>query len=174
MNKFKVQNGFTLIETLIYLAIIGTVMTSFLYFNMSIFDYRNKSYAAGEVQANERMAISLISQKIRSAKDVNIASSTFNTDPGVLSLVMDDANKNPTIFSLDQDNRVLQITEGAGATTTITSKNVKITNLIFTNLTLASSTKNIKINMTIDYNNVNQDVKFNYSDDLETAISLRR
>ena len=75
-NKTKMkQNGFTLVETLIYLGIIGAVMTSFLYFSVSIFDYRNKSYAVQEVQANGRMALNLISQKIRSAKDINIYSS---------------------------------------------------------------------------------------------------
>ena len=175
LNKEKKeQDGFTLIETLIYLAIIGAVMTSFLYFGLSVFDYRNKSYVAEEVQANERMVINLISQKIRSAKDVNVASSTFNINPGFLSLVMAEASKNPTIFSLSQNDGILQITEGTGTAMAVTSKNVKVSSLIFTNLTLASTTKNIKINMTIDYNNRSQDIKFNYSDDLETAVSLRR
>lgn len=168
------QSGFTLIETIIYLAIVGSVMTSFLYFSIAIFDYRNKSYVAEEVQANERMVINLISQKIRSAKDVNVASSTFNISPGALSLAMDDASKNPTIFGLSQNDGILQITEGTGTAMAVTSKNVKMSSLIFSNLTLASTTKNIKINMTIDYNNRSQDIKFNYSDDLETAVSLRR
>ena len=98
----------------------------------------------------------------------------FGADPGVLSLVMDDVNKNPTIINLNQDDGSLQITEGAGTAMAVTSKKVKVKNLVFTDLSLASSTKNIKINMTIDYNNVNQDVKYNYSDDLETAVSFRR
>jgi prepilin-type N-terminal cleavage/methylation domain-containing protein len=169
------KNGFTLVELLIYIAIIGMVMTTFVYFGMTIFDYRNKSNAAQEVQANERMALSLMSQKIRGAKDVNIASSTFNSDPGVLSLVMDDISKNPTIFSLTKADGSLQIAEGGTSTTTVTSKNVLITNLVFTNLTATSGiAEDIGINMTMQYNNTSQDVKNNYSDSLETAVSIRR
>ncbi len=175
-NEFKNNiHGFTLVEVLIYIAIIGLVMTSFLYFGTAIFDYRNKSYVVQEVQANERLALGLISQKIRGAKDVNIASSTFNTDPGVLSLVMDNSSKNPTVIKLNQNDGVLQITEGNATATALTVQKVKITNLAFTNLTATSSIDDdIGINLTAQYNNANQDVKYNYSDSVETAVSLRR
>ena len=170
----KNNSGFTLVELLIYIAIIGMMMTTFVYFGMAIFDYRNKSYAVQEVQANERLALSIMSQKIRGAKDVNIASSTFNTDPGVLSLVTDNASTNPTVFSLTKGDGVLQIAEGTTSTTTVTTKNAQVTNLVFTNLTATSGVADdIGINLTTQYN-ASQDAKYNYSDSLETAVSLRR
>lgn len=172
MHKSNQQNGFTLVETIIYLAIMAIVMTSFLYFGSAIFDYRHKVYAVQEVQANERMAINFLSQKIREAKDVNIGQSIFNTDPGVLSLTMDDSNRNPTIISLNQDDGVLQITEGIFAPVAITSENVKIKNLVFTNLS-SQSIKNIKFNLTVEYSH-GQNSKDSYSNDLEIAVSLRR
>lgn len=174
-NRFlHKKNGFTLVEVLIYLAIIGIVITSFLYFGISIFGYRNKSFAVQEVQANQRMALGVISQKIRLAKSVNVSQSTFDTDPGILSLAMDDSSKNPTIIKLDQADGVMQIAEGGTSTTTVTSQSVRVKNLIFTNLTSTSSAPNIGINLTIEFNNTNQDINFNYSDDLYTAVSLRR
>jgi prepilin-type N-terminal cleavage/methylation domain-containing protein len=175
LDILKMNKGFTLVELLIYIAIIGMVMTTFLYFGMTIFDYRNKSNVVQEVQAKERLALSLMSQKIRGAKDVNIASSTFNVDPGVLSLKMDDSSKSPTIFSLTKADGSLQISEGGTGTTTITSNNALVTNLIFTNLTATSGiADDIGINITIKYNGSSQDVENSYSDSAETAVSVRR
>ncbi|MCX6796529.1 MAG: hypothetical protein NTW06_03465, partial [Candidatus Falkowbacteria bacterium] len=101
------------------------------------------------------------------------ASSTNSIAQGQLSLKMSDATKDPTIISTTTD-QVLKVKEGAQATTTITSKNVKITKLKFTNLSGNSDIENIKIEMTIAYNNPSQNMDYTYSEDIKTAISLRR
>jgi len=168
------SGGFTLVETIIYIGIVGVVITSFLYFGLAIFDYQDKSYAVSEVQANARIALELISQTIRSAKDINISSSTFGIDPGVLFLTMDDESKTPTIIGLNKDNGYLQIKEGVNEPVQFTSSQIKVTDLKFFDLTGTSTIKNIKINLTIEYSNANQNEKYNYSEDLGTAVSLRR
>jgi len=167
------KKGFTLIETLIYVGIIGLVITSFIGFAVSISSTKSKVYVTQEVQANARMALNLITQKILSANGVNIGASTFDTDPGVLSLSMADGDKNPTIISLSQNNGVLQITEGTADPVNITSNKVLITNLVFTNLTSTSDKENIKIELTAEYITTN-DVVYQYSQNLQTAVSLRQ
>ena len=166
--------GFTLIEVLIYIAIIGAVVGSFVMFSLAISSSRNKTYVAQEVQANARTAQELISQRIRAATGVNVVASTFGLDPGVLSLAMADPTKNPTVINLDQNDGVLLITEGAASPVAITSDEVNVTNLVFGDLTSSGARANIRIEITVAFNNSPGDVEFDYSQSWQTAVSLRQ
>ena len=165
--------GFTLIETLIYVALIGGAIVSFITFIISISNSRNKVYVKQEVQANARIALNLINQTIKSANDVNVASSTFAIDPGILSLSMDDAGENPTIINLNENDGVLQIKKGNNPVIAVTSDEVKIINLVFTNLTGDNAKENIRVGITVEYKN-DESVFFQYSTDVQTAVNLRQ
>ncbi|OGH58928.1 MAG: hypothetical protein A2725_04240 [Candidatus Magasanikbacteria bacterium RIFCSPHIGHO2_01_FULL_33_34] len=166
MNK----KGFTLIEMLIYVAIIGGVVFTFVSFAISVVNSRNKTYTVSEVQANTRTALNVMTQKIRSSEAINTSTSIFGVDPGYLSLSMSSSTLNPTIISLDQDNGVLQIKEGVSASSTITIDKLNITNLQFTNLT-DGDRENVRIDMTIEYGTAN--TEFNYSQSVQTAVTTR-
>lgn len=168
------SKGFTLIETLIYIAIIGTAVTSFVVFAISIGEPRNKTFVTQEVQANMRTAMDLVSQRIRAATGVNAGTSTFGSDPGVLSLVMADSSKNPTVIDLSVDNGILRITEGVSSPVAITSDEVQVTNLVFTNLTPSGERESIRVALTIEYNNTSGDVEFNYAQSATTTITIRQ
>lgn len=168
------MSGFTLIETLIYVTIIGAIITSFISFSLSVSDTRGKAYVVSEVQANTRVALSAIESRIKKADDVNVANSTFGTDPGYLSLTMASSTLNPTIIALDQDDGVLVIKEGAYATTSITSTEVNVTNLVFTNLTASTTRENIRVEVTVEYINSNNGSIYRYSQNSRSATSLRQ
>lgn len=168
------RKGFTLIETLIYVAIVSTVVAGFIAFALSIAESRNSSFVVQEVQANARMAMKKISQKVRLAESIMIASTTWGTDPGVLYLQMSSSTVNPTIISLTADNGQLQIREGASANQVLTSSEVKISNLVFTNYSSSTSRGNIQINLTAEYNGTGSSRSYIYSYSLQTAVSLRK
>lgn len=168
------QKGFTLIELLIYIAIVGAIAAGFIRFSLSISDSGSKSFVVQEVHGNGRVALDLISQRIRAATGVNTGSSTFGSDPGVLSLVMADAAKNPTVINLTADNGVLQIKEGSSSAVAITSSEVQITNLVFTNLTPTGARENIRFQLTVAYNDSSGDVEYTYSKSFQTAVSVRQ
>lgn len=172
-NSYNWSKGFTLVEILIYITLISGAMISFTTFVISISNSRNKVYVEQEVQANARIAFNLISQTIKSASSVNIASSTFAVDPGVLSLSMNESEENPTIINLNEDDGFLQIKKGSNAAIPIISDEVKITNLVFTNLTSDNTRENIRIEMTAEYKK-NESVYFQYSTDLQTTVNLRQ
>ena len=171
---FKDKNGagFTLIETLIYLAIVAVAVGSFVVFSISVSGSRNKTFVIQEVQANARTAIQIMSQKIRAAEGINTAASTFGVDPGVLSLAVSDISKDPTVFELDQDDGILRITEGTASPVVLVSDEVKITNLVFTNLT-SGGKGNIRIELTVEYNNDAGDIGFSHSQSIQTSVGLR-
>lgn len=166
----KNKEGFTLVESLIYVAIIGIAVSSFISFGVSISGSRNKTYVVEETQANARVALDMISRYIRSASGVNASSSVFDLDPGVLSLAMDNASKNPTIIRLNHDNGVLEIQEGLAQPVTVTSDETRINNLIFHNLS-SGNRENIGVDLTIEYRG--SDNSFKYSKSLKTSASVR-
>jgi type II secretory pathway pseudopilin PulG len=168
------RSGFTLVETLIYIAIIGTAVSSFVAFSISVSNSRNKTYVVGEVQANARTAMDIMSQRIHASTGVNTGASTFGSDPGVLSLSMADVLKDPTILDLDMDDGVLRITEGVSAPIPLTSDETKVTNLVFTDLTGSGTRENIKIEVTVEFNNTSGDIEYDYSQSLQTSVSLRQ
>ena len=173
LNKLT-PNAFTLVELLIYVAIIGGVASTFILYTLSIAQSRAKTYVAEEVQSNTSMAIELIGQRIRTASGVNLGDSVFDVHPGRLSLTMLDAQKNPTVIDIDA-NGALQIKEGlAGSYVPITSSKVQATNLVFTNLSGGSSRENIRVDISVAYNNSSGDVEYNYSQSTHTAVSVRQ
>ena len=125
--------GYTIVELIIYIALIGTLVSGIVLYSLSVTSARNKNYVAQEVQANGRFVLDVIGQRIRAATGVNAGSSTFDFDPGVLSLSMSDSGKDPTIIDLTANDGQLQITEGVSSAVSLTSDEVKVTNLVFTN-----------------------------------------
>ena len=80
------QKGLTLIETLLYVAIMGMMIQGFVIFTLSISGTNSKAYVVQEVQANTRMALDVISQKIRAADDIITPSDGNATSTLVLDM----------------------------------------------------------------------------------------
>ena len=168
------QKGFTLMELLVYIALIGLIGTAMVRYTIGVSNARNKNFVTQEVQAQGRTALQMISQRIRAANAVNATSSTFGTDPGVLSLAMSDSSKNPTIIDLTADDGRLRIKEGSSATQVISDDNLAITNLVFTDLTSTSLRENVRVQLTVEYNNTSGDVNFDASQTFQTSVSIRQ
>ena len=166
------NKGFTLIETLIYIAIIGGIVVSFVGFTLNISKSRQKTFVMQEVQANARVALEAISHAVQSGSGINKSASVFDSDPGKLSIVVSNSALNPTVIDLSTDDGVLQITEGNGVKMPITSNIVRVTNLSFTDLSSGSARENIKIGLTISFA-TSIDAGYQYSQSLETAVSVR-
>jgi prepilin-type N-terminal cleavage/methylation domain-containing protein len=166
------KKGFTLIETMIYIAILSMAMVGFVTFIMSISAARNKNYAVLEVEANTRQSMEIISQKIRDAADIKIASSTFSSNPGVLTLITTTTSTNPTIIDLTGSSGSLRVTVGTSSPVIITSNKILVSNLIFYNYTGTSRRKNIGIAATFSYSNPSNDINYNYSESVRSDISL--
>jgi type II secretory pathway pseudopilin PulG len=170
----KPKKGFTLVELILYIAITGLVASSLVLLTISVSKSKDKNYIMQEVNGNVRKALSVIQQTIRSATSTNAAASTFGSDPGVISLAMDEVSKNPTIINLSADDGVLQIKEGTSSTISITSSEVKITNFVLTDLSVSSTRENIRVQITAKYNNGGTDVNYDYTLHATSTISMRK
>lgn len=162
------RQGFTLVETMIYIAIVGAVMASFIGFSISVSDSRNKNYVVQEVQANGRFALNMMSREIREAQDVVRPAGGSST--AELELEMSGSEPNAE-FSVASGT--LEFTQGGNPTRAVTSNNTEVTNLRFTNHTPSGEKDNIRIKMDLKYRKGGSDRYWEYSQDYQTSVSLR-
>lgn len=170
--KHQSNSGFTLIETLLYGLLVSGMILAAVLFSLNVSDGNEKARAYQEVQQNARMAMERIVQEVRSASDLDAAGSTFNTSPGVLSLINNYAAKSPTVFSVS--NNILSIQQGTGAKTALTSNLVRVTGLTFTNLSVANRTKNVGISMTVEYINPGNNSLYSASTTMQASAVIRK
>ncbi len=133
MNK----RGFTLFETILYISIIGIILAIMSSFVLNLMNARMKVQASSEVVHAARLFEDRLSDAVRHAKSINVSSSIFGIDPGILSLQMIDVTKDPTVFRLDVDNGKIEVSEGGGSFQFLTTAKLSTSNLVFTNLTTA-------------------------------------
>lgn len=145
------MRGFTLVELIIYITLTVLIGTAILSFSIQVVETSQKSRSFQEVQQNARVAMQRMIQEIKSASDLNTGSSAFDVHPGVLSLEHQTGGLDPTVF--DISSGTLRITQGANGPYDLTSSNVRVSNLVFTNLSSSGRVKVIRIEMTVDHAN---------------------
>ena len=161
-------------ELLVYIVLLSLIGTAVVRFTIGLSNARNKNLVTNEVQAAGRSALEVVSERIRAATGVNATSSTFGTDPGVLSLSMAESSKDPTVIDLSADNGRLRITEGTSSPLTISDEALAVTSLVFTNLTSTSLRENVRIELALSYATTSGDIHFNAAETFQTSVSVRQ
>ena len=89
-KKIRQQSGFTLLESIIYLAIVGILLSSIIDFSITLGNSSSKMSANIDASRNRRAALSSINYLVRNAdglwKDVYNDCSNFNSSPQILAL----------------------------------------------------------------------------------------
>lgn len=169
-QNIKTTNGFTLIETIIYMGIIGAVLSSFMGFGTTLSGLRNRAMAMEEVQASTYFTMDLIARKIRQAKSVDAPAK--GSASNVLRLVMPDINSTIVTFATNTDG-ILEMTEGAGDGIAIASRLIEFTDLSFTNLGEGSGKDSVKIEMSSMFKNDDNMIEFDYSENIQATVNTK-
>ena len=157
------KKGFTLIELLIYLAITAAIVTSFVYFAINTSGGSEKATVVTQVNNEARFALNFMAAKIREASAVSVT-------PTTLTLTMPVSPN--YVFSLDGSNN-LQVDENPGPVTVLTSANLQVTNLLFTNLAPVGERSNVGISFTLSTDS-NVSPELAYTTSVRTAVSRRK
>ncbi len=164
MNK-----GFTLVELIIYIAIIGLMVVSFATFSIAISDSREKSYVVSEVHHNLRDPFTLMTKRARFASSV--VTPTAGNSSTTLELDMPGASPNLTFKVIDD---ILTVQEGVGTPVAVTSDEVQVTELAFTNYASPGLRSNLKIEYTVEYAHEDGDPIYTYDKSIETTVRVRK
>lgn len=138
--------GFTLVEFLVYIGIVGTILLVAGTIAFNVFFGKAKLAAIEEVSQNARFALEKIADRVRNAEAIQ------TPPPGVssssISLQMADSEKDPTEFYVQ--GGILRMREGLGANRwPLTSDEVVVSTLQFSNISYPDTPGTVRIQMTI-------------------------
>jgi type II secretory pathway pseudopilin PulG len=130
------KKGFSLLETILYLALIVIMLGALVPVMLQIVDAGAKSSLDQEVDSVARYASERIIYEIRNAQNLNVASSSFGTNfaassTALLSLAESSTAVNPTTFSVASGT--LYVAQGTSTPVSLTPSSTSVSSLIFTN-----------------------------------------
>jgi len=153
--KLRKKSGFTLVELVVYVALVSIFLVSLISFSMNVITTGEEAEINQTVMRDAQFAMSKMVEQIREASDVDVGNSIFGAHPGVLTLTTINSPANdPTVFDLA--GVILQIKQGGGAAMPLLDSSLEVTNLVFTDLSRTNYTKNIKIDLTVRHKNFGQ------------------
>jgi prepilin-type N-terminal cleavage/methylation domain-containing protein len=162
------DQGFTLIELVVYIAIVSGILvliTGFLW-NVIFGNIKESSYR--EVQQNARFALMRMAQEIRKATNIN--SPLPGGSDTSISLTMADATLDPTVFDISQGR--LRITQGTSSPQEITTDSTIVKNIQFTNLSYPGTAGTVRIEIEIANSGLSNLPEYQASIGLKSTVNL--
>lgn len=170
MDKLQTQRGYTLIELLLYVSMIGILLGGVTTFFAMATEARVKNQSISEVNDQGVYAMDIITQTVRNATD--ITTPTAGITGSSLTLTVPTGSLSPTVFSLS--GTTLQIKEGAAAAVSLTSSKVQVTALSIKNLTRSGTHGIVQVSLTLSRVNTTGRNEYDYQRTFTTSVSLRQ
>lgn len=158
MGTNNKQRGFTLLELLLYVSIMGMVMLATVTFFGTVTSARVKNQSIAEVNDQGVQAMDLMLQIIRNASSITTPAAAGSG--ASLTLVVPTSSLSPTIFNLS--GTALQIKEGAATAVSVTSSDVQITSITFKNLTRAGTKGIVQVSFVMKHYNPDNHNEYDY------------
>ncbi|MEI7890841.1 MAG: type II secretion system protein [bacterium] len=167
--KLENKKGISLIETLLYVAIMGIFVAAMVSFVMTNKKVSKRNEVVSEVEFNAQSIVEIISQATRNAKSINTP--TLQSSAQQLSLVTDVASENPTIISLSAGK--ITIKRGNGVAVALNTDKIVISNLIFNNFGNVGTLGSINFQFDAKYLNPSNAQELNFSKTFFGTASIR-
>lgn len=163
------EAGVTLLELLVYVAIVGSLLTAVIIFAGTATDSQVKNQSIVEVNQQANAAIEYVTQTIRGASSVTLPLAT--TSGPQLTLVTPVAANNPTTLTVV--NGVLTLTQGVAAPIALTGPKITVSNFTVTNVTRTGTSGLVRLSMTVARTNSSGLNSFDYAQPFQTTMGLR-
>ena len=152
--------GFTLIEMVVYIAIIAVVFALVLTGMISLYRASTTARESREQNLAATIALERMSREIRDAKSILVASSTFSTTPGKLVIKTDNASTTGGYYTFNLATSSVFITANA-ASSTLTGSEARVTELRFWRI-VATNSEAVRIKMSVTNKASTTDVRTFY------------
>lgn len=165
----KDNRGFTLVELLLYAALLSIIIFSVGIFLNLLLQSRTKNQVIAEVEQQGMLAMQRMTQVVRNSTLIN--SPATGASGSTLSVTMPQAVLSPTVFALS--GGVITMTQGVAAAVGLTNDLVSVSGLTFSNLSRAGTPGTVRVQFTITYiNNLGRN-EYDYSKTFDSDASLR-
>lgn len=169
-GSLATQQGFTLIELILYIGIITLILSSVVTFAWNVIYGRVRSQVQVEVNQDMKLVANRIAYELRTATDINSISANS------ISLAHEDTSRNPTEITLNGDTIEIGFGSGGECPTTspceLVGNNVIANSLFFTDLSTANA-KTVKFEFSLSYDNPDNLNQYEATADYESSVNLR-
>lgn len=148
MKVFKKNRGISLIETILYAAIISIVSVFVIGSVLVMMRTFNNIQLARNINISARISMERMIREIRLADSID-GTSVFDFNPGRLKLNTIDSGDNPATVEFFLDGSNLMIKEGSGQPENLTGSGVKTSSLIFRQISASTTSKAVRIELEI-------------------------
>ena len=166
LKKIKNQPcGYSLIELLIYIGLVGVIIVIFTAFTADVLKTSAKALTIKEVNQSARLLLARITQEIKTAK-------TFSVSPNQIDLTY--AAGTPVTFSFDDTNDLVNYNDGAG-NIQISNNTIRVTHLGFQQTVLQTYPliQAITIDLTVEQKNPQPSSNQKYQLQLSSTVTPR-
>lgn len=169
MRRHALQTGYTLIELLLYIAMVGVLLAAVTAFFGITADARVKNQSMTEVDEQAMYALDMITQVVRNG--TSISAPTVGANSPQLTVVVPTASLSPTVF--DVSGGILRIKEGTSGVAALTNHKVQVTSFTVTNLTRSGASDVVQISLSLSRVNPSNMNQFDYAKTFTTSVGVR-
>ncbi|HJN62668.1 MAG TPA: type II secretion system protein [Candidatus Paceibacterota bacterium] len=148
MINFSRNKGFTLIEMIVYVAILSIVFVLIINTLLIITRSYKSIKLTNDINNSASISLERIIREVRAAESVNTSSSILGSNPGKLVLNTTNNLGAPLVLDFYVENNSLKLNKNAVLSGVLTKDNVEVTGLIFRHIT-SSSSQAVKIELTL-------------------------
>jgi prepilin-type N-terminal cleavage/methylation domain-containing protein len=163
------ERGFTLIELLIYIAVLGMMLVGVGGTAWNVMAGGERASVIEEISANGRFALNRITEAVREAEGIN--SPAIGSATTTLSLVMGDPEKDPTVFSLNDQSLTIK-RGGEEEAMDVTSRIVKVTDLEFANVSSTGTPGTVSVKFVLSQRTSSNIQEYMVERRFQTTINL--
>mgnify|MGYP001332717672 FL=1 len=168
MNKIKTLKANSIVEILLYVAIVSIFVISIISVIFNLIDSNSKRQAIEKVNLEAQSIILFFQKEMRSAN--SIVSPTINQSGTTLKIISDN-NSEREIIIVDGN---IYIKVDGGAQVQINSSKVNLIDAQFINASNDNTTGSILFRFNLKFNTQESLQSFNYSQNYETSFTIKR
>jgi len=172
MNPARNQQGFTLIETLVYVAIISIIATVVISALLWIVRSDANAKARRATADSTRNAMRIMTREIREAKGLYTPTMTTPTQLSLETKTNLPSEETSTYVDFFLCGSKLCVKRELQNPVALTSEDVEVVSVVFTEVT-TSSTPSIQITLQVEYQNPGNKPELEVTMNATTTISLR-
>lgn len=163
------ERGFTLIETLLYFGLLAIILAIIAATIASVASDKIKLEMIQEVNQNARMVMQTVTKNVNNA--ASISSPSDGNQSSTLTLAMPDAGEDPIV--IDLDNGMVRISVDGDTPVPLTTNEVSVTELVFSNITPTNGSGSVRVEMTIGSSSTSNRQEYQISETFYTAATIK-
>lgn len=161
MNNRNKKRGITLIEVVVYTALLAFLTVLVIRASLSMYDTYVYVKVLSDINNSATLSMERMGREIRDAESIDVGLSTFESNPGVLVINTTNGESSESVsFFIDASSRLVIQREGEEPSP-LTESQLEISNLVFRHI-ITDHSEAVKIELSVQNTVKGEVIERNY------------